>query len=50
MNPFRMTGWTTDEYGEMVETTVIIDDFPYIEPPPQAAELPPPNSEEECPW
>ena len=47
MNAFTMTGYYTNEDGETVEGTVLIDDLPYGEPQPFAAE---PNEDTECPW
>ena len=32
MEPYVMTGWVENEDGEMVEESVVIDDFPYEEP------------------
>lgn len=46
MNAFTMTGWYTDEFGETVQATVLIDDAPYTETEPFAAEL----TDDECPW
>ena len=47
MNAFTMSGWYANEYGEMEEATVLIDDAPYTEPQPFAPE---PTEDIECPW